>query len=64
MEAVLGDSIMRTQKRLNVNVEEQKYKELKLKATFHEVTLSELVNSWINSYLVSEARNASRAEQK
>ena len=56
---------MSFKKRLNVNVDAQKYLELKLKATSQDVTLSELVISWVNDYLVSDSsRKAEAAESR
>lgn len=43
-------------KRLNVNINEQQYKQLKLKALLDGVTLSELVKTWITNYLQTNDR--------
>ena len=46
----LGDNYMSV-KRLNVNINSQDYRKLKLQALLDGVTLSELVKLWIADYL-------------
>ena len=53
---------MKEQKRLNVNIDSSKYFQLKMRAFYNEITISDLVKIWVDNYLESDSINANRAD--